>query len=168
MHCTRAYSIFYFSFHSDCLFQRRRRDPTSRQRKVYCILCLLSYCFFVRNFNNWEPARIFQMRRRLFFTSRRPRVCCIFFCSFHVYFNAADAILHRDSATCVASSVFFLVAFLSCAPNLVSSRVILLGATQKPRLNVCAYSRLFSTLRLQEFCEGLVVSKRVGVRRLLF
>ena len=77
MHCTRAYSIFYFSFLSDCLFQRRRRDRTSRQRKVYCILCLLSYCFFVRNFNNWKPARIFQMRRRLF--------------------------LHRDGPECVAS-----------------------------------------------------------------
>ena len=70
-------SDLYFSFHSECLFQRRRRDPTSRQRKVYCILCLLSYCFFVRNFNNWKPARIFQMRRRLF--------------------------LHRDGPECVAS-----------------------------------------------------------------
>ena len=29
----------------------------------------------------------------------------------NVHFNAADAILHRDSAVCIASSVFFHIAF---------------------------------------------------------
>ena len=125
MHCTRAYSIFYFSFHSECLFQRRRRDPTSRQRKVYCILCLLSYCFFCSKFQQLEACTYISNAPTPFFTSRRPRVCCIFFCSFNVYFNAADAILHRDSVRVllfVSFSVLLACQKIKCADAMLTSR----------------------------------------------
>ena len=80
-------SDLYFSFHSECLFQRRRRDsfqrrrrdPTSRQRKVYCILCLLSYCFFCSKFQQLEACTYIANAPTPFYTSRRPRVCCICF-----------------------------------------------------------------------------------------
>ena len=39
----------------------------------------------------------------------------------NVHFNAADAILHRDSAECIASSVFFHIAFFVRNFNEISS-----------------------------------------------
>ena len=54
-------------------------DAILHRDSAKCIASCVFFpiAFFVRNFNNWKPARIFQMRRRLF--------------------------LHRDGPECVAS-----------------------------------------------------------------
>ena len=133
-------SDLYFSFHSECLFQRRRRDPTSRQRKVYCILCLLSYCFFCSKFQQLEACTYISNAPTPFLHRDGPECVASFFVhsmcistpptrsyiatAFAYYFSSLSRFfllakrssvptrcLHRDSARRSASFVFFRIIF---------------------------------------------------------
>ena len=71
------FQFFLFLFIPNVYFNAA--DAILHRDSAKCIASCVFFriAFFVRNFNNWKPARIFQMRRRLF--------------------------LHRDGPECVAS-----------------------------------------------------------------
>ena len=87
----------------------------------------------------------------------------------NVHFNAADAILHRDSAECIASSVFFHIAFFVRNFNEISSALtsvqwrrrgplFFIGTALRVPLFIFSLVSTIAFSRRYFFCSGLPVN----------